>query len=367
MGKARDLANVGSVASSGLQFRNKIINGACTIDQRTNGGSVSYPSGSSGIVAYNLDRWVGFKQTNLGGYTVQRSTNAPAGFTNSIAVTISSGYAATESTAAVAALAQFVEGFNVADLGWGTANAQPITVSFWVRSSVTGSYTFLVGNDAYNRQYPTAYTVNAANTWEYKTVTIPGDTTGTWTRDNSAGLRVWFDLGTSSNAFYTGTANTWASTQGFRLAGTVQLMATNGATFFLTGVQLEKGTQATPFEHRPIGTELALCQRYFSKSYLQSEVPGATNSPHSIGRFVDAVSSYAAIQISFPQTMRAIPTVTGYDPSSGTVNRIRTDSSSLPASVSAPGPNGCFIHASNAAVGYTSDSTRVHFTASAEL
>jgi hypothetical protein len=298
MGKARDLANVGSVASSGLQFRNKIINGAMTVDQRNNGASVSYPVGAPGNNSHALDRWNIFKQSGSGAYSIQRSSVAPAGFINSLAVTVTSAFASTESTSAVNAIQQTIEGLNVSDLGWGTANAQPVTISFWVRSSVTGSYTFSVGNGDYNRQYATTYAINAANTWEYKTITIPGDTTGTWATNNTAGVRIWFDLGTSSNAFYTGTANTWSAGQAFRLAGTVQLMANSGATFFVTGVQLEKGTQATPFEPRPIGAEIQLCKRYYEK---QSAYLCTTSTMYAGWRYFNGVT--------FSVEKRANPTV----------------------------------------------------------
>jgi len=291
--------------TNSMGFRNRIINGDMRIDQRNAGASVSYAAGAGDQNKYNIDRWTAFKQTTSGGFTVQRSSTAPAGFTNSIAVTISSAYTSTENTTAVQALSQFVEGYNVADLGWGTANAQAITVSFWVRSSVTGIYTFAAGNVDYNRQYLATYTINSANTWEYKTITIAGDTAGTWSKENTVGMRIWFDLGTSSNAAYTGTTNAWNASGAFHASNTVQLMATNGATFYITGVQLEAGSVASPFERRDYGRELMMCQRY---CYGQNNSAGQAYYWFGTGAGSSTTSAFGMVQ--FPVTMRSSPTAT---------------------------------------------------------
>jgi hypothetical protein len=150
----------------------------------------------------------------------------------------------------------------MADLNWGTANAKTVTLSFWVRSSLTGSFGGCLTNGDVNRSYPYSYTISAANTWEYKTVTIPGPTDGTWYVDNQTGIRVYWNLGAGSS--FNGTVNTWATVSDATFpAGSTQVVATNGATFYITGVQLEVGSTATSFDYRPYGTELALCQRYF--------------------------------------------------------------------------------------------------------
>ena len=238
-------------------FKNRIINGDMQIDQRNNGAAVTFPSG--GLNVFTLDRWCGFKQLATGGsFTIARSSVAPAGFTNSALVTITS--AATDTGTSVNAIAQFIEGLNISDLGWGTANAQTVTVSFWVRSSLTGTFSCSVNNDGYNYSYVANYTISAANTWEQKTITIPGPTAGTWLNTNGAGLRLWFDLGTGTGR--NGTANTWVASEIYRTAGSVQLLANNGATWQVTGVQLERGTTATSFDVLDYGTELAMCQRY---------------------------------------------------------------------------------------------------------
>jgi hypothetical protein len=298
MTQAAQLAQYGA-NNVGLSFKNRIINGDMTIDQRNNGAAVTFPSG--GLISYTLDRWNGFKQILSGGsFTVARSTVAPAGFTNSALVTITS--AVTDGGSTVNALAQFIEGLNIADLGWGTANAQPVTLSFWVRSSVTGTYSCSVNNDGYNYSYVANYTINAANTWEQKTVTIPGPTAGTWLTTNGAGLRLWFDLGTGPGV--NGTANTWTASGIYRTAGSVQLLANSGATWYITGVQLEKGTVATSFDYLPYGTELLLCQRYYEKwssSSATFALPTAQvyNATDIYGRAFYMVEKRAAPTITF--------------------------------------------------------------------
>jgi hypothetical protein len=159
---------------------------------------------------------------------------------------------------------QYIEGFNVADLGWGTASAQTITVSFWVRSSLTGTFAGSVSNSAANRSYVFTYNISSANTWEYKTITIAGDTSGTWLTNNGRGILLTFDLGNGSN--YQATAGSWVSQYAVGTSSSVKVISTVGATWQITGVQLEKGSTATSFDYRPYGTELALCQRYYEVS-----------------------------------------------------------------------------------------------------
>jgi hypothetical protein len=187
---------------------------------------------------------------------------------------------------------QAIEGLNVPDLAWGTASAATVTLSFWVRSSLTGTFGGAIQNSAQNRAYPFSYTISSANTFEYKTVTIPGDTTGTWLTTNGVGMFVRFGLGVGST--FSATAGAWAAGQFFAPTGAVSVVGTNGATFIVTGVQLEKGSTATSFDVRPYGTELALCQRYFQ---LYSGVSGTAGSGSVM---------YTVFQ--FPVTMRSGPT-----------------------------------------------------------
>jgi hypothetical protein len=279
-------------------FKNRIINGAMVIDQRNNGASVTYPgSGSVGSELYVIDRWAG-NSTGSTRFSMQRSTTAPAGFTNSLLITTTT--AGTPGASDFCYFVQGIEGFNTADLGFGTANAQTVTISFWIRSSLTGSFGGSISNSAANRRYPFSFAISAANTWEYKTITIPGDTTGTWLTDNGRGITLVFNLGTGSTN--EGPANAWATT-GIAPTGSVDLVATAGATLNITGVQLEKGSTATSFDYRPYGTELALCQRYYyRRNYDQSTVDvvavfAAYSSGGAWGKIID-----------LPVEMRATPT-----------------------------------------------------------
>jgi hypothetical protein len=286
MSKAQGIANS---ANQG-QFKNRIINGAIMIDQRRAGASFT-PTQSDGSAVYLVDRFA-YTATQASKVSWQQSTIAPTGFKNSLVGTVVS--ATTVGTSDQFTLCQFVEGFNASDLGFGTASASTITLSFWVRSSVTGTYTVAVGNNAYNRQYLANYTINAVNTWEQKSVTIAGDTTGTWTTDNTSGLRVNWDLGSGSST--DGTANAWQNNFPIGTSGSVNWIATNGATFYITGVQLEKGSTATSFDYRPYGTELALCQRYFC---LIDSASGTASS-----------TTACNLAVSFPVQMRSAPTAT---------------------------------------------------------
>jgi hypothetical protein len=277
-------------AENSLGFRNRIINGDMRIDQRNAGASVATSSGSSAFV---VDRWAVYYDATSK-LTAQRnagSVTPPTGYSNYLGVTSSSAY--TVGAGERFALLQSIEGFNMADLNWGTANAKTITISFWVRSSLTGTFGGALRNgNTGNPSYPFTYTISAANTWEYETITIAGPTTGTWDSTNGSGIQVWISLGTGST--YSGTAGSWAATTYFSATGATSVVGTNAATFYITGVQLEVGSVATPFERRDYGRELAMCQRYFYKT--ASTASWAT------------ISGYIGFQ--FKQTMRASPTMT---------------------------------------------------------
>ena len=243
----------------GPGFKNRIINGAMVIDQRNAGASVTVNTANN---FYAVDRFFGTGQVTDGVFTVQQSTTAPVGFTNSLIATVTTADASLGATQQYL-VGQSIEGFNVADLGWGSASAKSITLSFWVRSSLTGTFGGSVVNSGFNRSYPFTFTITAANTFEYKTVTIAGDTSGTWVTNNGVGLRLLFSLGAGST--YSGTAGVWAGSYLAGATGQTQVIGTNGATFYITGVQLEVGPSATSFDYRPFGTELILCQRYLPK------------------------------------------------------------------------------------------------------
>jgi len=272
-------------------FRNRIINGDMRIDQRNAGASVT-PAAS----AYTLDRWV-FNVSQASKASIQQnagSATLPSGFTNYLGVTSTSTYSVGATD--LFALQQPIEGFNVADLAWGTAGAKAVTLSFWVRSSLTGIFGGSIQNSVTNRCYPFSYTVSSANTWEQKTVTIPGDTSGTWVTNNGVGLRLFFGLGVGST--YSGAAGSWSSTYYLSATGAISVVGTSGATFYITGVQLEAGSVGTPFERSPYGTELALCQRYYETGFDQHT--GGAPSGNGL-----------SISCRFSTTKRSAPTMAG--------------------------------------------------------
>ena len=243
----------GVLAPSSSVFRNRLINADMRIDQRNAGASVTANDN-----VYPVDRFR-FSMTQSSKGTGQQSTTAPTGFINSLLFTSSSAYSVLSTDTFT--ITQSIEGLNVSDLALGTASAATVTLSFWVRSSLTGTFGGSIQNSAGNRSYPFTYTINSANTFEQKSITIAGDTSGTWLTTNGIGIRVWLGLGVGST--YSGTAGTWAGANYQSATGATSVVGTNGATFYITGVQLEKGSTATSFDYRPYGTELALCQRYY--------------------------------------------------------------------------------------------------------
>lgn len=299
--------SISNSAGSPYGFKNRIMNGAMVIDQR-NAGSSTTPSGD----AYNLDRWQAAIGTAGSWFTFQQSSVVPANFTNSLSI-LSTG-ANSVSSGSIYVLQHRIEGYNVADLGYGSSDAKPISISFWIRGSVTGTYGLVVSNGAINRAYPITYTINSADTWEYKTVTIAGDTSGTWLKDNGIGMRLIFQLGTGSSSLITsGTGWVTPSGNAYGVTGTTNLSATNGATLYITGVQLEKGTQATAFDYRPYSTELALCQRYFESAFPV----GTAVSAGAAYFWYTNVTTYASTVgrsqwIDFKVTKRVTPTITPY-------------------------------------------------------
>jgi hypothetical protein len=250
-------------AANTFGFENRIINGGMVIDQRNAGAVVTPPNGTP---AFITDRWaVNVNQSSK--LTSQQSATAPTGFINSLLVTSSSSYSIGATDYFL--LSQKIEGLNIADLNWGTANAKTVTVSFWARSSLTGTFGGVIRNSGNTQFYPFTYTINAANTWEYETITIAGSTTGTWLTTNGTGLELIFGLGVGTT--YSGTAGSWSGTFALSATGATSVVGTNGATLYITGVQLEVGSQATNFDVRSIGQEFLLCQRYYQNSYGSGE------------------------------------------------------------------------------------------------
>ena len=282
----------GTVVMSSSFKRNRIINGNMVIDQRNAGANVT-PTDAQ----YLTDRFVA-GLTAASKFTAQQSSTAPTGFSNSLLITSSSAYSVSASDAFT--VGQKIEGFNFADLMWGTASAATVTLSFWVRSSLTGTFGGAITNSGDTRSYPLSYTISTANTWEQKSVTIAGDTSGTWIGStNGIGARVWFGLGVGTT--YSGTAGAWVGSAKVSVTGAVSVVGTNGATFYITGVQLEVGTKATPYEMQIYSDQLAQCQRYYYRIST-----GSNYSQFGVG--VCSSTTTTSIVMPLPVTMRAYPT-----------------------------------------------------------
>jgi hypothetical protein len=277
-------------------MKNRIINGAMVIDQRNAGASVST---SSGTGVYTLDRFAA-QYSATSKFTIQQSSTAPSGFVNSALITSSA--ATTVSSGDYYTFGQRIEGYNIADLGWGTASAKTVTLSFQVRSSLTGTFGGSLTNDNQDRSYPFTYTISSANTWTQASITIAGDTTGTWGTTNGSGIKLWLGLGVGSSA--SGTAGAWAGTQYLSATGATSVVGTNGATFYITGVQLEVGSSATGYEYRQYQQELALCQRYC----VRYDAASSIYTKFSIG---NTQTTVAAETVLFtPVSMRSTPSLT---------------------------------------------------------
>lgn len=299
-------------SDSTMGFKNRVINGEMDIDQRNNGAALALTNNSG----YPVDRFIAVAAATTT-ITFQQSSTAPAGFTRSLSATMT-----TPKSLAAADLNRIIhrfEGFNIADLGWGTASAQPVTLSFWARSSVTGIYTVQFGS---GQSYLASYTINAANTWEYKTITVPGSTSGSWPTDNSAGAEINFVLGAGSS--WLGTTGSWGSSVTFTVTGAANFIGTAGATFFITGVQLEKGSTATSFDFRSIGTELTLCQRYFEQINTADTGAGV----FAVG-YAYPTGSNARMFYQFMVPKRAQPTISS---SAGSTFLIQQDATNLAVS-----------------------------------
>jgi len=283
-------------SDSSFGFKNRIINGAMVIDQRNAGASVTPASG-----AYTLDRWV-YNASQASKVSIQQNAGSvalPAGFSNYLGVTSLSAYSV--GAAELFMLSQYIEGFNIADLSWGTANAKAVTLSFSVYSSVTGTFGGSLRNNAADRSYPFSYSVSTANTWTQVSVTIAGDTAGTWLTNNGKGIQLHFGLGVGST--FSGTAGSWSANNYLSATGATSVVGTNGATFYITGVQLEKGSTATSFDYRPYGTELSLCQRYFAK--MDNDGSGGDCT---LGVGMQQSTTGGNICVKYPVKMRVEPT-----------------------------------------------------------
>ena len=325
-----------------LSFRNRIINGDMRIDQR-GAGSAGFNI-TAGTKAFAIDRFFGWASQSAK-LSVQQVTDAPTGFRNSLKVTTVSAY--TPTAGEEFNFYHSIEGNNIADLGWGTSNAVPATLSFWVKSSLTGTFSgALRAGGGSMASFVFTYTVAAANTWQYITINLPAVTIGTFPTDNTGGVGITWSLGIGSN-FQTSSVNTWTTDNKMQATGAVTLVTNASATWQITGVQLEKGTTATPFENRPYGMELTLCQRYF---YMH-----ASGSGQQVGTGYYYASGNDPVAVHFKVPMRIAPSIYA---SSGTGYFITysAGTSTAPSSVSidpSVSPNACLVKAGSAGtVGY---------------
>jgi hypothetical protein len=344
-------------------FKNRIINGAMVIDQRNAGASVTANNDVFGVDRFKT---VASQNSKL---TVQQnagSVTPPTGFSNYLGYTSSSAYSVLSSDFFF--ISHNIEGYNFSDLAWGTANAATVTLSFRVYSSLTGTFGGALRNSAFNRAYPFSYTISTANTWTTISVTIAGDTSGTWIgATNGIGLQLAISLGMGST--YSTTANAWAAGTYASVTGATSVVGTNGATFYITGVQLEKGSTATSFDYRPFGTELVLCQRYFTKSQSWAGAVGSTEGQGLIAWYA-VTTAVAAGWASHKVSMRTQPTITIYR-QDGTINATNRfiDGAAVTGTTTCPEPGiEGFRYVSNASGGFTAGTYyQFYYTASAEL
>ena len=282
-----------TVSSAGA-FKNKIINGDMVLDQRSSGSAVTVNNSAR---TYAIDRFFGYGSAADGVFTITRDTTAPTGYGFSLKITTTTADASVSASQNYI-LGQSIEGNNLRDLSFGTASAKTVTLSFWVRSSLTGTFGGSLMNGSNDRSYPFTYTISTANTFEQKTITIAGDTSGTWFTGNNIGMNVWWDLGGGSSTI--GTAGAWSGSAFYGATGGTKLIETLNATLYITGVQLEAGTSATDFEFLPIDVSLGRCLRYYYKEFV--------GSGKTFGASVYATSATNAKVIGkFPVILRADP------------------------------------------------------------
>ena len=326
-----------------LSGRNRIINGDMRIDQRNAGGVVT-----SG---FPLDRWQIELFSGGGAANVEQVVDSPTDsfyYSMKVDVTTADTSLAAGDTYTVR---QIIEGNNVVDLRYGLTGAKTVTASFWVKSNLTGTFCAALRNGDNNRCKPKEYTINSANTWEQKTLTFTGDTSGTWGTGNGRGIQLSFCLGSGTTR--QGTADTWNTSEIHCTSNQTNLFASTSNEWYITGVQLEVGEKATPFEFRDFGSELARCQRYFEKSYNYGAVPG-NNSGDYTGAYQSRDGTASSVVRYYPVTYkvnkRVNPTVVIYNPTTGTSGQMRLDTNNESAAVSAAGEANMMVFSDDGSI-----------------
>jgi len=291
-------------------FKNRIINGDMRIDQRWAGGANTITASGR----YSVDRWMGITNP-VSKFSLQQnagSITGPTGFKYYLGATSLSAYSV--GAGDFAGVVQCIEGYNTTDFDYGTSTAKTVTLSFWVYSSLTGTFGGSFWNPSGNtRSYLFTYTISSANTWEYKTITVTGDTSVALALTINASIQVRFGLGTGST-YSNATTNTWITGNYVQPTSTVSVIGTSGATFYFTGVQLETGLQATPFDYRDFNSEFSRCQRYFQKTYPIEMAVGTASRSGYINWNWGTLAAYATVVVYLPVRMRDGPTVLNYNP-----------------------------------------------------
>jgi hypothetical protein len=365
---AGDLVVSGTISGgAGMgSFRNRIINGDMRVDQR---GTATTPITGGGS---SIDMWGMTTFGIAGGFTQGRVavTDLP-GYNYALRITIG---ASTLAGSGAYRLRHAIEGYNIADLYWGTSQGVPVTVSFWIKTSAPGVYTYYIGNrnpdgaiSSTTAQYITPFTVYNANAWEYKTLTIPPPPNGTtWTSTNDIGLNSCF-------IFYENTSSKQTSVSGWYTNSTVDwiispvnIFQIPNTTWNVTGVQLEKGTLASPFEFRNYAQELALCQRYYQKSYNDTVKAGTVTDVGKQGALGDWSYNMLVFNVDFPVKMRATPVVTVYSPQTGTAGQYSAGTGDFATATPVAG-QGSFYVLNSASVPAPGVAWFVHYAAVAEL
>lgn len=352
-------SSVNTITSFGN--RNRIINGDMRFDQRNVGNTIS-PTNSQ----YAIDRWRADLTQASKFNTTRLATSPPAGFTHYLRLFSNSPYTVTSTD--YFGVNQLIEATNLLDFQLGTANAKAFSLSFWARSSLTGTFSGAIRTgDSSNYSYPFTYSLPVANTWTQISISIPGPTAGTWATGAVQGMDVWFSLGTGSNL--SGTAGAWTAANILGVTGAVSLVGTTSATLDLTGVQLELGPTNTPFERRPYGHELYLCQRYFEKSY-ETETALATNT--ALGTWsscaINSSDFYTYGYVPFKVPKRSTPTIQEYS-QLGNAGVLYNASSSVNqgnAGTNNASQNGFHVFCNNASM-TTNAAFTLHWYADAEL
>ena len=347
-----------------LGIRNLIINGDMQIAQRGTSFTVT-----GGDTAYRtVDRWK--HVLGAGNWVVSQDTDVPTGqgFAKSLKLDVTSAVTSPAS-GLFTALQYSFEGQHLQHLKKGTSNAESVTISFWVKATKTGTYIVELDDDGNGRNINKSYTVDASDTWEYKTITFAGDTTGTLNNDNGLSLRIFMYLVMGTD-YTSGTLQTsWGTTvNADRAVGQVNTADSASNNFWITGVQLEVGDTATPFEHRPYDMELSRCWRYFYSGYAAGEYPGQAGASISFQQGSQSTGSWCGIVVApFPTQMRATPTMTAYSPNSGASGKWYSNNTGTDQTANASGTTNGFKVSCQGNSPTPPNGMQVNFTANAEL